>query len=91
MFSTNTVWPSVRETPSARSRAMTSVAEPGPVGTMSLIGRLGQLSASAAPASATMAQESTMPKSRFIAFAFVSRVHAHCRPAARTDKRWSAW
>jgi hypothetical protein len=32
-----------------------------------------------------------MPKSRFTAFAFVSRVHAHCILAARTDKRWSAW
>ena len=45
---------------------MTSVAAPGPVGTMSLIGRLGQVSALATPANATMAQESTMPNSRFI-------------------------
>ncbi|MGA8819761.1 MAG: hypothetical protein WB624_20935 [Xanthobacteraceae bacterium] len=70
MFSTNTGWPSVRETPSARSRAMTSVAAKGPVGTMSLIGRLGQLSACAALASATMAQARTIAKSRFIALRF---------------------
>src|SRR5215468_3296479 len=44
-FSTTTVWPRARETPSLRRRAITSVAAPGPVGTRSLIGRFGQLCA----------------------------------------------
>ncbi len=43
MFSTTIDCPSVRETPSPSSLAMTSVAAPGPVGTISLMGRLGQL------------------------------------------------
>jgi hypothetical protein len=42
MFSTTMGWSSFRETPSANIRAITSVAAPGPVGTISLNGRLGQ-------------------------------------------------
>ena len=42
MFSTTIGCPSVRETPSLNSRAMTSVAAPGPVGTINLTGRCGQ-------------------------------------------------
>ena len=42
MFSTTTGWPSRNETPSAMSRAITSVPAPGPCGTISLIGRFGQ-------------------------------------------------
>jgi hypothetical protein len=42
MFSTTMGWSSLRETPSANIRAITSVAAPGPVGTISLNGRLGQ-------------------------------------------------
>src|SRR5580692_10628867 len=66
-FSTNIAWPSVRDTPSAMSRAITSVAAPGPVGTISLIGRLGQVwllkvSAFAPPLSAIIAQQSAMRK-----------------------------
>ena len=62
MFSTNIAWPKVRDTPSATSRAITSVAAPGPVGTISLIGRLGQLSAWAPPLSAITAQQNAMRK-----------------------------
>ena len=47
MFSTNIGCPIVRDTPSASNRAMTSVEAPAPVGTISLMGRLGQLSARA--------------------------------------------
>ncbi len=47
MFSTTTACPSERVMPSARSRAITSVAAPGPVGTISLTGRLGQACAPA--------------------------------------------
>src|ERR1700722_9080377 len=66
-FSTNIGCPSVRDTPSAMSRAITSVAAPGPVGTISLIGRLGQVwllkvSACAPPHSAIMAQQNAMRK-----------------------------
>src|ERR1041385_9059992 len=61
-FSTTTAWPSPRVTLSAIRRAITSVAPPGPVGTMSLIGRLpGQLCAYAAcPASDTQARAATI-------------------------------
>jgi hypothetical protein len=45
MFSTTMDWSSFRETPSANIRAITSVAAPGPVGTISLSGRFGQLCA----------------------------------------------
>ena len=62
IFSTNIAWPKVRDTPSATSRAITSVAAPGPVGTISLIGRLGQVSAFAPPLSAIIAQQSAMRK-----------------------------
>src|SRR5215472_9084387 len=48
IFSTNIGRPKVRDTLSAISRAMISVAAPGPVGTISLIGRLGQVCALAA-------------------------------------------
>src|SRR5580704_10790725 len=61
-FSTNIAWPSVRDTPSAMSRAITSVAAPGPVGTISLIGRLGQFSAFALPLNAIIAQQNAMRK-----------------------------
>ena len=61
-FSTNIAWPKVRDTPSATSRAITSVAAPGPVGTISLIGRLGQVSALAPPLSAITAQQNAMRK-----------------------------
>jgi hypothetical protein len=44
------------------SRAITSVAAPGPVGTISLIGRLGQVSALAPPLSTIIAQQSAMRK-----------------------------
>src|SRR5262245_23543509 len=59
MFSTTIGWPSVREAPSATRRAIMSVAAPGPVGTISLIGRLGQVWALAAVASTTTAQHSS--------------------------------
>ena len=52
MFSTTIGCPSVFDTPSARSRAITSVAAPGPVGTISLTGRVGQAYASASPVAA---------------------------------------
>src|SRR5262245_54057145 len=58
MFSTTIAWPSVRDTPSATRRAITSVAAPGPVGTISLIGRLGQVWAFAVVPSTTTAQHS---------------------------------
>src|SRR5580700_6125539 len=61
-FSTNIGCPSVRDTPSAMSRAITSVAAPGPVGTISLIGRLGQVWALALPLNAIYAQQSAMRK-----------------------------
>src|SRR5262245_44613487 len=62
MFSTTIAWPSVRDTPSATRRAITSVAAPGPVGTISLTGRLGQVWAPAVVASATKAQHSSAPE-----------------------------
>src|SRR5262245_7407151 len=62
MFSTTIGWPSVREAPSATRRAITSVAAPGPVGTISLIGRLGQVWAFAVAASAKTAQHSNARK-----------------------------
>src|SRR6202047_4716436 len=61
-FSTNIAWPNVCDTPSATSRAITSVAAPGPVGTISLIGRLGQVWALALPLSAIYVQQSAMRK-----------------------------
>src|SRR5580692_9222226 len=66
MSSTNIGWPSVFDTPSAMSRAITSVAAPGPVGTISLIGRVGHDCAVAGPAIATAIQQSAKPMSRFI-------------------------
>src|SRR5262245_31107143 len=59
MFSTTIGWPSVRDAPSATSRAIMSVAAPGPVGTISLIGRLGQVWALAVVVSTTTAQHSS--------------------------------
>src|SRR5262245_28000321 len=52
-------WRTVREAPSATRRAIMSVAAPGPVGTISLIGRLGQVWALAVVASTTTAQHSS--------------------------------
>jgi hypothetical protein len=72
-FSTNIAWPSVRDTPSATSRAITSVAAPGPVGTISLIGRLGQVSACAPALSAIMTQQNAMRKKPVTACTFVLR------------------
>jgi hypothetical protein len=59
MFSTTTTCPSPRDTPSARRRAITSVAAPGPVGTISLIGRAGQVCAPASAAGANKAAHSS--------------------------------
>ena len=59
MFSTTIGWPSALDTPSARSRAMTSVAAPGPVGTISLIGRDGQVWALASTEGASRAAQSS--------------------------------
>src|SRR5262245_13610559 len=61
MFSTYICCPSARETLSASRRAMMSVPRPGPVGTISRIGRVGQVCA-CAPAAAAMTS-STLPKS----------------------------
>jgi hypothetical protein len=55
---------------------MMSVAAPGPVGTISLMGRLGQVSAFAAPAIATAVQHNAMRKSLFTAGAVVSSLFA---------------
>src|SRR5215510_3267044 len=62
-FSTTTVWPRPREMPSLRSRAITSVAAPGPVGTTSLIGRFGQVWFDQVWASAFAANTSTRQQS----------------------------
>src|SRR5215510_10098500 len=88
MFSTYICCPSARETLSASRRAMMSVPRPGPVGTMSRIGRVGQVCA-CAPASAANAS-SRLPKSaRTKGFmtpskrSLRSRVHEHdCRSVA---------
>src|SRR5262249_10942295 len=61
MFSTYICCPSARETLSASRRAMMSVPRPGPVGTISRIGRVGQVCA-CAPALAASAN-STLPTS----------------------------
>src|SRR5262245_30015577 len=73
MFSTTIGWPSVRDAPSATRRAIMSVAAPGPVGTISLIGRLGQVWAFAVAASATTAQHSSARERVLKAFHLVSR------------------
>src|SRR5689334_8202944 len=57
MFSTTIGWPRLRLTPSARSRAITSVAAPGPVGTISFTGRVGQLCADAPAEKPSTAQQ----------------------------------
>src|SRR5262245_58015945 len=61
MFSTYICCPSARETLSASRRAMMSVPRPGPVGTISRIGRVGQVCACAPESAATAS--STLPKS----------------------------
>src|SRR5262245_61152456 len=61
MCSTYSCCPSARETLSASRRAMMSVPSPGPVGTISRIGRVGQVCA-CAPALAATAN-STLPTS----------------------------
>src|SRR5215831_19153004 len=73
IFSTTIGWPSVREAPSATRRAITSVAAPGPVGTISLIGRLGQVWALAVVASTTTAQHSSARERVLKAVHLVSR------------------
>jgi hypothetical protein len=83
MFSTTIVWPSVRETPSATRRAITSVAAPGPVGTISLIGRLGQVWAFAVVASTTTAQHSNARERTFTASTSFPEGYSALTPAAR--------
>src|SRR5262245_210898 len=75
MFSTTIGWPSVRGAPSATGRAITSVAAPGPVGTISLTGRLGQVWAFAVAASATRAQHSNA-RNRAVTTSHLVRVAA---------------
>src|SRR5262245_6814662 len=72
MFSTTIGWPSVRDAPSATRRAITSVAAPGPVGTISLTGRLGQVWAFAVAASTTTPQHSNARKRDLTASHLVS-------------------
>src|SRR5262245_878683 len=87
MFSTTIGWPSVRDAPSATRRAITSVAAPGPVGTISLTGRLGQVWAFAVAASATKAQHSNAGKRGLIISDLVSwslaKGYSALTPAAR--------
>jgi hypothetical protein len=58
--------------PSASNRAITSVAEPGPVGTMSRIGRVGQVCAGTCACAAC----DTMAKPMQQAMSLVSKVWA---------------
>jgi hypothetical protein len=76
MFSTNIGRPIVRDTASAISRAMMSVAAPGPVGTISLTGRLGQVSAFAALAIAIAMAHSAVHKALVSTGAVVSSLFA---------------
>src|SRR5262245_22435330 len=89
MFSTTIGWPSVRDAPSATRRAITSVAAPGPVGTISLIGRLGQVWAFAVAASATTTQQSNARKRDLTASHLVraaaSRTELFSLDAGRAD------
>jgi hypothetical protein len=89
MFSTTIGCPSVRDTPSAKSRAITSVAAPGPVGTISLIGRLGHVCAFPSAASMTSAQPSNTRKRTDTASLSFPDPAAQCIVASDGRKRRS--
>src|SRR5262245_41384588 len=94
MFSTTIGWPSVRDAPSATRRAITSVAAPGPVGTISLTGRLGQVWPFAVAASTTKAQHSnawkrTVTASRLICQSARVSMSPHPNPLPASGERES--